>query len=134
MADERMVLPPTWRETLAASREFDGSEAARSRILTMLDADAYFAGCSVDDLDPEDVEVIVRWALREFVLRNLFHGRRPAVDDDPASMAFAAEARGDMPETKGRQSPRDRAHKSIWRVIDQLRELNEQAEAEDPDG
>jgi hypothetical protein len=59
--------PLTQAEATALEIAVVERKATIDDVRTVLDTDDWFAGCSIDELDPNDVERVVRWVLRREV-------------------------------------------------------------------
>lgn len=116
--------PPTYEEMRDLSLAVLRGEVEPSAVLECLDTDRYFEACSVDDLEPEDVETIVRWARREFVVQMIVPGVRcGSFGDEDSGTEFACTVRSGRFYAKGR-SERDLAHAAMERALDHLQQLN----------
>jgi hypothetical protein len=112
------MLPPTEDECDALARDCNDDRRGLADVRKFFDVDEWFAGCSVDDLDAIDVEIVVRWALRQSLAQLLRHvtdnGREPIID-----FIHNGEAQQQAPF-----SERGRAVAATRRLLAELREIN----------
>lgn len=120
-----MQTPPTWEEATALASAVVDGRAGLEEVRSALDVDgSWFARCSIDELDPADVEVVVRWAMRQYVaialngiaidaMRTAGDGARELEVDDMSAFVVI-----------GTPDERGLAEAATRRLLEELRAIN----------
>jgi hypothetical protein len=119
------MLPLTIEECRKLADDILEGRRSLVDVRAALDVDEWFAACSTDELCQEDVEIVVRWALREHLaheFRDLFRDLQPDGSEFPAFRDFIYN--GTASRTSG--SERSRAVAATKRLLDELGAINRQ--------
>jgi hypothetical protein len=110
------MLPLTMTECQMLADDVREGRRSHAEVRAAMDVDEWFAGCSIDELCQEDVEIVVRWALREHLAGEF--RKLPSEGSDFADFIWNGTS------TMTSSSERRRAEGATNRLLDELRAIN----------